>query len=467
MKKVLIINSNTETLPYPVAPLGVSLIASSLEEKYEVKVFDAALNTDKELVQLIRNFLPDFVGVGIRNIDNVTMRRCKWYLPGIKQWITDPVKRNFKGPLILGGSAFSIAPKQMLDYFDADYGIVGEAEYLMPVLLSGIENGRDIFPEKIITKKQHFFPNPTHRNPKLKIPPANIDHFIDYNQYNLRGSYPVQTKRGCAFHCIYCSYPQIEGTRFRLRNIVDIVDEIEEVNQRIPKVTFEFVDSIFNAPCKHAENICKEIIKRGLNVQLRTMGVNPGTVTDELIGLMKEAGFKQIDCTPDSAAEKMLRVYRKNFGKEHLMTCARIIRKYNMPTMWFFMLGGPGETEETILETFDFIDEHISKEDMVHITEGIRIIPNTALYDIALHQGVISKKDSVIEPMFYVNPELGKEKLTKILEREITKRNNVLNSIDTAPSPALMQAAIQYRMENNVQEPMFRTLLRIQNSLKV
>ena len=196
------------------------------------------------------------------------------------------------------------------------------------------------------------------------------------------------------------------------------------------------------------------------------MGVNPGEVTDELILLMKQAGFTQIDCTPDSASELMIKKYRKNFSKNKLIQCAEIIHKYDMPTMWFFMLGGHGETEETILETFKFIDNYISEDDMVHITEGIRIIPNTELYNIAIDEEIISKEMNVIDPMFYVSPTIGKENLTHILDSEIGKRNNVINSIDTEPSPELMQAAIKYRKEKGVDEPMFRTLLRVQNKIK-
>ena len=158
--------------------------------------------------------------------------------------------------------------------------------------------------------------------------------------------------------------------------------------------------------------------------------------------------------------------YRKNFSKSKLIRCAQLIKKYDMPTMWFFMIGAPGETEETIIETFEFIDEHIFEEDMVHITEGIRIIPNTELYNIALEQNVISEDQSFIEPMYYVDPKLGTEKLTSILEREIAKRPNVMNSIDTSPSKELMKAAIEYRKEHKVDEPMFRTLLRVEQSLK-
>ncbi|MGM0503699.1 MAG: B12-binding domain-containing radical SAM protein [Bacteroidota bacterium] len=462
MKKFLIINSNTEILPYPVAPLGVALVASSLKRHYHVKVFDAAFNTTAQLVELIKDFAPDYIGVGLRNIDNVTMRGCQWYLGKIKESIINPVKKNFNGPLILGGSGFSIAPKQVLEFYDADYGIIGEAENKLPELLSYLEKGETNFLiNNVITKKQVSYNTEKINSKKLVIPRANIDTFINYYSYNTRGSYPIQTKRGCSHQCIYCSYPNIEGKKYRLREVVDIVDEIEEVSQRIHQVTFEFVDSVFNTPLDYAINICKEIIRRDLNVKLRTMGINPGDVTDELISVMKNAGFSQIDCTPDSASEIMIKSYRKNFTKNKLIQCADIIRKHNMPTMWFFMVGGPGETKETILETFDFIDRYISPEDMVHITEGIRIIPNTQLYDIALEEGVISENDSVIQPMFYVSPSIGKENLTLLLEQEIAKRENVLNSIDTSPPPERLKQALDYRQQYLIDEPMFRTLLRL------
>ncbi|MCB2197290.1 MAG: radical SAM protein [Bacteroidetes bacterium] len=467
MIKVLLVNSNLEVFPYPVAPLGISLVASSLKEKFDVKVFDAAFKTSDDLVALLQEYNPDFVGVGLRNIDNVTMRSCKWYLEDVKNRIIETIRKTTKVPIIVGGSGFSIAPKPVLNYLQADYGVIGEAENILPGLIHNLNEGIPVNMPNVISKEQNNVIIADRDNESLNLPKANIDLFIDIEPYKKRGSYPLQTKRGCTHKCIYCSYPNIEGKTYRLRPVSDIVDEIQEVQRRIPDITFEFVDSTFNSPLKHAIDICKEIIHRDLKVGLRTMGVNPGEVTDELILLMKKAGFTQIDCTPDSASKQMIKNYRKNFSKNRLINCAQIIRIHDMPTMWFFMLGGPGETEETILETFEFIDEHIFEEDMVHITEGIRIIPNTELYDIAVREGVISKNDRVIDPMFYVNPKLGKERLTGILEREISKRNNVLNSIDTTPTPELMQAAIQYRMKNKVQEPMFRTLLRVQNSLKI
>jgi len=466
MKRVLLINSNTEVLPYPVAPLGLSLVANSLKKVYDIKIVDFAFSSTKDLLILVKNYKPDYIGVSLRNIDNVTMRKSKWYIEEVKHLIIDPIKSTYEVPIIVGGSGFSIAPTEILKYFNVDYGIIGEAENTLCELLQELDNKSiSIDIDGVILKDEEKDIVRIFKEKELELVKSNIDQLIEFEPYSIRGNYPIQTKRGCIHKCIYCSYPNIEGNVYRLRKVSEIVDEIEDVSNRMSNITFEFVDSTFNSPLNHAIEICKEIINRKLKVKLRTMGVNPGEVTEELIQLMKLAGFEQIDCTPDSASGEMLKSYKKNFNIDKLIECAQIIRKYNMPTMWFFMMGAPNESEETILETFDFIDEFIFEEDMVHITEGIRIIPKTELFEIALKENVISKSQNVIEPMFYVNPKLGKENLTRILDQEIAKRNNVLNSIDTGPTKELMQSTIKYRTENNINEPMFRSLLKVQNLL--
>jgi radical SAM superfamily enzyme YgiQ (UPF0313 family) len=229
----------------------------------------------------------------------------------------------------------------------------------------------------------------------------------------------------------------------------------------LDNITFEFVDSTFNDPKGHAEKICQAIIKRGLKVRLRTMGINPCNVTAELIELMKQAGFAQIDCTPDSASAKMIKALGKNFTIKHLEQAALLIKEHDMPTMWFFIFGGPGETAKTIDESFDFIDKFINEEDMVHITMGLRIYPNTKLYHIASQEKLINQDASLLQPQYYVSPFLGKEKLTEIIKEKISQRHNCVLSTESTPEPWMLKQALDMRKELKLKEPMFRTLLRI------
>jgi radical SAM superfamily enzyme YgiQ (UPF0313 family) len=193
------------------------------------------------------------------------------------------------------------------------------------------------------------------------------------------------------------------------------------------------------------------------------MGINPEHTGKELFSLMKQAGFSQIDCTPDTASPAILKTMRKNFTLSMLRRCAGLIRTFEMPSMWFFMFGGPGETPDTVLETFTFIDDFISPQDLVYIGEGIRILPNTGLYDIALKENFVTKNGPMLDPVFYVSPTIGRENLSRLLSQEIVKRKNVVHAHDCAPSPAMLQEAMALRAAQGLQEPMFRTLLRLKN----
>ena len=343
--------------------------------------------------------------------------------------------------------------------------MVGEGEVAFPALPASLEKGRDPLAIPGVVAPGSPPPQRAVRPVLLDLLPfTEIDLRIDYAPYRERGAYAIQTKRGCARRCVYCSYPHIEGRTFRCRPAENVVDEIQQARERLGDVAFEFVDSVFNDPPGHAESICWEIAQRGLQVRLRSMGVNPAQMTRELIDLMSAAGFAQIDSTPDSASPAMLKNLRKNFTLEELQRTAVIVREARMPTMWFFLLGGPGETEQTIAETFAFIDRFVDPEDMVHISEGLRIYPHTSLYDTAVREGFVEPGESLLERRFYVSPELGRERLLAIVGREIAMRPNCVRSSKSTPPPEMLQEAARLRREQGLTEPMFRTLLRLRRA---
>jgi radical SAM superfamily enzyme YgiQ (UPF0313 family) len=460
MKRLLLINSNMETNPYPVPPLGLCLLQSYLENEYEVKIYDAVFDKGFSLEKNIIGFSPDFVGIGIRNIDNLNMNSPAYYIDDIYDKIIKPVKRISKAPLILGGSGFSIFSGEIMDYFQADYGVKGEGEVVLPYLLKCITENKVPDHPQIISKNEKFAGTVSDCFDISGFNKSEIDVKLDFTPYGGKGSYPVQTKRGCGHKCIYCSYPLIEGKSFRRRSPVDIADEIEEAYFRLGPATFEFVDSTFNDPPGHAEEICREIIKRKMNISLRTMGINPENTTAELFELMMKAGFSQIDCTPDTASEKMLVNFKKNFSKASLENTAKLIKMFNIPTMWFFIFGGPGETDKTCDETLEFIDRNINKLDMIHSTFGLRIYPGTSLYDTAVLEGVINGYDNILKPKFYFSAKISYKNLHDKISGFSKAHPNLVTINEVTPSAEMMERAIAMKKKLNLTEPMFRTLLR-------
>lgn len=464
MKKILLVSTNQATTPYPVPPLGLALLYQRLRVAYEVKFIDGFSLTSEELRRHLQEFQPDYLGLSIRNIDNMVKGSTHSFIPGILEKYVAPTKEQGGAVLILGGSGFTIFPDELMAVFEADFGIMGEAEESLPQLLQALDRGDDPSQiEGVVLPGRTGNPNNRAYLPLNEPFSSDLDTLLDYSPYSERGAYPIQTKRGCGHRCIYCSYPILEGRTFRKRVISHVVDEIEKTRDRMqnPALVFEFVDSTFNDPPGHAEAICKEIIRRNLHVTLRTMGMNPVNISGELLCLMRQAGFVQIDCTPDSASPVILKNYGKNFTLAHLQKAARLIREHEMPTMWFFIFGGPGETEETLLESFAFIDEYIHRDDMAHITEGLRIYPRTPLAELAIMEGIIQKETSLLSPLFYVSPLLGDAELARIITREIATRPNCIPLTEAKPPPELLQAALQERKEKNLTEPMFRTLLHL------
>ena len=478
MKKILLVNSNTEGAPYPVSPLGLCMVATAAEKAgYSVKLFDGLWNVNadekqnnqKSLTNVLNKFQPDVIGVSIRNIDDMVMETPTYYVDEVERLCIAPIKKYKKGITVLGGAGYSLFPEELLKRWHFDYGIVGAGEETFVALLHSLENGKfqENIPGVLIRHSDNKISGSqdlmlSEKLSELTVPYPRIDTHLNYDPYFSRSAYPIQTKRGCALKCIYCSYPVLEGKTYQLRTAKDVVDEIESVSKRMPDVVFEFVDSTFNHPPQHAENICREIINRDIKLRLRTMGVNPSGVTPSLIGLMREAGFAQIDCTPDSASDEMLKNLQKGFSRKKLEKVVRILKKEQMPTMWFFVLGGPGETDETLDETFDFIHRFIDERDLVYLTEGLRIYPKTALAEIAFQEGLIEKEESLLTPHFYVSHFLGKEKLTARVKDFTAKHHNCLRALESTPSLEMIQKAIKIRkQENLMEEPMFRTLLRV------
>lgn len=464
MKKVLLVNVNTEKAPYPVPPIGLCIVAQSIEGLYEVEVYDGMFDEGRNLEAHVARFQPDFIGCSIRNIDSMSIQTRDFFLDKVRHVFIQPLKKFSDAPIILGGSGFSIYPYETLEYLGVDYGIIGEGEETFAALLQALEAHSDLtliqgvacrsFPEDI---KAQRLSSP---HPKAKYH-SGIYKYIDFSPYEERGAYSIQAKRGCAHKCIYCTYPVIEGKRFRSRTAVDIVDEIQSVYNKLGNICFEFVDSTFNDPKGHAEAICHEIILRRLKVRLRTMGINPDNTGEGLFRLMKDAGFTQIDSTPDTASPVMLKNLGKNFTLDRLKQMADDLKKVDIPTMWFFVFGGPGETYQTIDETFDFMEHYISEKDLVYIATSLRIYPYTKLWDIALAEGLIQENDPLLKPVFYENPAFPHEQISNYLRKKIGTRHNILFTSDARPSPEMMQQAMQMRRQEGIDEPMFRTLLRL------
>jgi radical SAM superfamily enzyme YgiQ (UPF0313 family) len=214
----------------------------------------------------------------------------------------------------------------------------------------------------------------------------------------------------------------MEGHQLRSRTAVDVVDEMERVLARVGPRTFEFTDSTFNVPESHAIGICEEIIRRKLRVSLSAVSVNPRHVSRGLFSIMKRAGFCSLVITPDSASETMLKNLRKGFGVAEVRRSAELAREAGIQCSWFFLLGGPGETKETVEETVAFVETHLNSPKFLTIfLTGMRLLPGTPLTLKAIAENYIPADRDLCEPTFYFSPGLDEKWVINRINQAIAR----------------------------------------------
>ncbi|MCA9594440.1 MAG: cobalamin-dependent protein [Myxococcales bacterium] len=453
--RVLLVNPNREHMPWPTIPVGLCTVASAAEAGgHEVRVLD--LSFAKDLAAEVDQALswgPEVVGITIRNLDNCNFEMPEFFLTEVRDQIVKTLRRRApEAVVVVGGSAVNVSPGDVFSYLEADYALVGEGEEAFVAFLSALSRGQDVgrvpgvlsaetkSPERLpVLDTGRLLPGEPRAGRAVvkdleRAVRSRAFRWVDIPRYREAGTpYPIQTKRGCALKCVYCVYNNIEGHAYRLRDPADVVDEIEEAAAH-GVTSFDFVDSTFNLPLSHARALCDELEKRKLGVDLSTMGLNPAGVTPELVASMKRAGFSSVMCTPESASETTLRTLGKGFSKKIVERAARALRQAELPTYWFFMLGAPEETIETVRETLAFCEEHIPAEHMVLFSTGIRVYAGTPLERLCKETGWFDADDPLFFPSWYFSPELDIDELYDTLAQASDRHPNWMTNAETVLS---------------------------------
>ncbi len=437
--RVMLVYSNRTRILEPVPPIGLSYVATATRRAgHEVRFVDLMVSRGhvEELHRALAEFKPDVVGISVRNIDNVVPQRISWQLGEVGSLI-ETVRQESSARVVLGGPAISILKANALERFPADFAVVGEGEIVFPELLSAIENGKGYAEIDGLCYREGdeiVFNEPERQ---AGFGSSGMGDWINWRAYERAGgTWAIHTKRGCPLHCIFCNYSAMEGHALRRREPGDIVDEIEHVQRTVGPRTFEFTDSTFNIPPEHAVEICEEILRRGVKANFSAVGMNPLGMTEELLALMKRVGFISILISPDAANEKMLTNLKKGFTMEHVRRSERLARESGIRTTWFFLLGGPGETQETVEETVSFVEEHLHwKKCMTIFMTGIRVFPGTALAAHARGQGLLPDDCDLVQPTFYFSPEVDEQWVLDRINRAIARCPAIAHGAEESGSP--------------------------------
>jgi len=418
--KILLLSANRYQFPDPVFPIGLSCINSALVKAgHRTLILDINLDSREKINQAIDGFAPDFIGISLRNIDDVLIRNKETPF-GDTILLCNQIRQKTRCPIVIGGAGYSIFPKQLLEMTKADYGICGEGEQSIVKLIQSLE-------EK---QSPHSVPGLVFRQSEkiVMIPPqrqsAIPSEFLLQRPERLTSFYlgsggmlNIQTQRGCSLRCCFCTYPLIEGRMHRFRAPEDVAEEMATLQTMGAKYVF-VVDSVFNSDEKHVTGICEAIKRRGLNLPWGCF-LRPAGLTPSLMKLMADAGLKHVEFGSESFSNAVLKQYGKGLCFQDIQRASELAHSENIDYCHFMICGGPGETMDTLEESFE---NSLSLPNPVILgVVGMRIYPGTPLYTRSIAEGQLSETEDLLAPHYYLAPGLTSERVFEKLNSFVAR----------------------------------------------
>lgn len=381
-------------------PLGIAYLQSILEKNnYEVKSIDMFNYSFKKCEKEIRKYDPDIVGISCFTNERANSFKlaeiCKNINPDIK--------------VIMGGPHATFLSDQIISNFPVDFIVRNEGEVTILELIKTLEKGKNLknvlgitFRKngKIFKNKDRPFiknldeiPFPEYRDFDLKnyfpkktdidiYSPLSISRFLDLR------SLSIITSRGCPFNCQFCSTSRFWGGCWRFRSARNVVDEIELLYYKYKIKFFNFADDVFSINQKRVIEICKEIIKRKLDL-FWSAATRVDFISKKMLEWMKKSNCIQVQYGVESGSPKILKNIKKQISINQIIRAFEISKKLGLMTHCFLIIGNPGENKQTINETIKLLD--IIKPDSISPALPI-IFPNTPLYELAMSKGLIDEK---------------------------------------------------------------------------
>lgn len=385
--------------PYP--PLGLAYIAGYLSKygkyNYDLKIVDG--NCTKDILGDIVDFKPNIVGFTAlsQQIEEAV---------AISQRLRKYNSRIFQ---ILGGIHVSAEPRFTIRRGGFDVAVIGEGEVTFCEIVDAYISGKidpDILKSikgiAFLDNNQYLFTNRREEISDLDLIPhpardlLNMEHYLSYYLLvrGLLGNRvaTIHTSRGCPFRCVFCSC-NIVFQKVRYFSCEYIISELKELVERYKVKSIFFTDDIFVLNKRRVKNLCESIIASGLSEKISWEVQGRASLIDwedlELLKLMKKAGCVQIDYGFESGSDRILRFLKKTQASVDINERAiEVTKKSGLHVMGTFMIGVPGETDDEVEKTKQFIINHRDGIDFFQ-TFIATPYPGTELYEICRKRNIV------------------------------------------------------------------------------
>ncbi len=407
MSNVLLLNPPAETpvlrdnycgftskASYLWPPIDLLVQSGWLHGEHELEVMDAVAQDlePAECLEKLRGRRPDAVFMlscaATFQDDADFARQIRAILPG--------------SYLAVGLGHMVIEPLQYLERYPWIDGV------LWDYAASGLRNalaGRDEHPGLVVRGERG--PEGGYKpGPRLAYPTPRHDLF-PLDRYAMpigwQGRFSaVLTSLGCAHQCTFCSGSAI---RYRKRAVEDVLHELEQLRSLGIRNLF-FVDYTFTTSKRYLLELCGEMVRRRMGFRW-TCFARVDHINDEVLAAMKAAGCDLIQMGVESGDDGILKHYSKGFTVAQVREAFAACKRHKLKTLAFFIIGLPGETEETVQRTVNLALE--LPTDLASFAMPTPD-PGTSVLEEAIRSGRVDAEPRQV--VSTVSPTIGTDQLT-------------------------------------------------------
>lgn len=417
---------------YP--PLGLGYVAAATREAgHPTTIHDYGLDPHADIGRIVDEVLaepPEVIGI------------TTWtHLYHVVCDLAQAFKRRRPDiPIVLGGPHVTIFPKETLEEEPAaDFVVFGEGELGMVELLAAIPLGGEAFrgiaglawrdgaavvrnPDRPLNKELGSLPFPARDLMRIERYPLRA--------WNGERMTTMMTSRGCPYACTYC-FKGLFGRRYITTPNEAIVAEMEEIHEHYGITHFYFVDDLFVVNVNRLLEFVEEMKKRKLPYKWQCLA-RVDRLKKEHYVAMAEAGCSKVHYGIETGDPEVMVRVDKEATLEEVRNGVTWCHEAGILAKGYFMIGLPGDNEETVRRTIDMACDLPLYEAMFSLTTPF---PGTGLWnDIKDRFAGIPRKDlfrrasyyygtrNVSEPMFNLSQLPTKRLIELVNEAEYAFR---------------------------------------------
>jgi len=344
-----------QSIMRPYAPLGLLYISSYLNEnKVENHVYDSTFYSKEEQLKFIEEKQPKVIAI-------YTNLMTKINVISLVQLLKNDASYGFP-KIILGGPDITYNCENYLKT-GADFLIIGEGEQTTLELYQAIISDADYSeihgiayiendevvktPARMRMKSLKELPLPN----RAAIP---VEKYLNaWKTHHGQSSMTVSTQRGCPYTCKWCS-TAVYGQSYRRRPADMVATELKILKETYQPDSIWFVDDVFSVSHKWIEKFHEEVIKQDAIIPFECI-TRAERLNDHILQLLKEAGCFRIWIGAESGSQKIIDAMDRRVDVDVVKTAIQKTNALGMETGTFIMVGYPGEDEQDINETIDYL----------------------------------------------------------------------------------------------------------------